>query len=277
MKTYKYLGKISSECFFKDLTLRFCQPIAFNDPFELQPEFHITNEDRFEDNFKCNFSLSPHTSYIENYEITNRTAEAQVPKVDSKTILSQVSESIGILCLTQAETLLPANLLMWAHYSESHQGCSIELKTESDFVNSANGVHYRSRRPIIDSKIFFENETVSISDLYFKSIEWSYENEIRITKNLSDCIALEHTDQLGHRIFVSKVPIEVIECVYVGCNASPKLKEAAIQFHKDTGIKVKFLSIHDEEYKLIPHAAFGDSYSESLEVNRKLIFERETI
>lgn len=277
MKTYKYLGNVSAECFFKDQTIRFSQPKVFNDPFELQPEFHVFDEEFIEGEERlCKFVIHGHHSSYGKYLLTNHTAETQSRKLDGKNIFSQLNEKIGILCLTQAETIMPANFLMWAHYAESHQGIVIEFKPDSEFIKNSSPVHYVPRRPIIDAKLLYENEYVAIEDLYFKSDIWSYENEIRITKALSECHKLEDTkDVFGNEIYVSEIPLDSIKCIYLGCNSSVSIKSAAIKLHQSSGTNIAFLKVHDEEYKLIPYTNLGGTWSDIYKISEQLLFDRE--
>ncbi|WP_299983339.1 DUF2971 domain-containing protein [Desulfobacula sp.] len=278
MKTYKYLGRNAAECFLKDQTLRITQPKALNDPFELQPEFIVNDETLLEGmEFSCKFVLNENVSSYEKYLIKGNSLAARTKKLDNRKLISRLSEQIGILCLTRADTLLPVNLLMWAHYAESHQGIVVELKTNCDFIKSGKEVHYVPRRPIIDAKIFLENETVSIDDLYFKSDEWFYENELRLTKILSDCTETGKKDSLGYYVYLCGVPIDSIECIYIGCNASESLKTASLRLHQNVGIKVMYLRAHDEEYKLVPYASHGLNYPDVFGLSEQLLYERKKI
>ncbi|MEH8173594.1 hypothetical protein, partial [Aeromonas veronii] len=95
-------GTVSAECFLKDQTIRFSQPKAFNDPFELQPEFHVLDEGFIEGEARpCQFVIHGCQSSYENYLLANHTAQTQARKLDGKSIFSQLNEKIGILCLTQ--------------------------------------------------------------------------------------------------------------------------------------------------------------------------------
>ena len=276
MKSYKYLGKVSSEHFLKNLTIRFSQPGAFNDPFELQPEFHVTDEYLSEgEEHPCTFVIHAHHSSYKKHLLNDHPKETQLKKLDGKKIYLQLNEQIGILCLTQENTLMPANFLMWAHYAESHQGVVIEFKPESGFIQQSSPVHYLPRRPIIDARLLYENKYVAIEDLYFKSDIWSYENEIRITKWLSECRNLNIKDPLGNDIYVSDVPLESIKCIYLGCNSSQKMKSAAFELYNSSGVNVVFLKAHDEEYKLIPSTNLGGTWSDIYTTNEQLLFDRE--
>lgn len=276
MKTYKYLGKVASECFLKEQTIRISQPKAFNDPFELQPEFHVTDT-----NFKqgevrpCKFVTHGHESLFEKYILTKSSNETQLEKLNGDKIFQQLNESIGFLCLTQADTLIPSNFLMWSHYAESHQGIVIEFEPQSEYILKSRPVHYYPRRPIIDFKLLSENEYVAIDDLYFKSDVWAYENEIRITKSLSECKNIGAKDAMNNDIYVSDIPLGSIKCIYLGCNSSDELKSLAYKMEKSLGINIVFLRVHNEEYKLIPYTCLGGTYSEILGINKQILFNRE--
>ncbi|MHB9703877.1 DUF2971 domain-containing protein [Alcaligenes aquatilis] len=278
MKTYKYLGKLSAKNFLADQTIRFSQPAAFNDPFELQPEFHVTDESLIEDEeLTCKFVIHGHHSSYEKYMLTNKHIKTQSRKLDGKNIFSQLNDKVGILCLTQAETLMPANPLMWAHYAESHQGLVIEFKSDCEFIKESSPVHYLPRRPVIDAKLLYENEYVAIGDLYFKSDAWAYEKEIRITKALSKCKRLSTKDYSDNDIYVSEVPLDAIKCIYLGCNSCDDLKKLAIQLYQSSGTNVVFLKVHDEEYKLIPYTNLGGTLSDVYQTNEELLFDRDKI
>lgn len=279
VKTYKYLGVRAAECYLTDQSVRFSQPKAFNDPFEMQPEFWVTNSDFNEpEEFSCNFILTGHKTSYEKYLIHDQQPANSPHKIDNNKLIGEFNKKIGILCLTQANKLLPANILMWAHYCESHRGIVIEFKKNHTFLASSTSVHYVARRPIIDSKLLSDNEHIAIGDLYFKSDDWAYENELRITKRLEDCKKLDGAkDPLGNPIYTSQIPEDSVNCIYLGCNASSEIKQKAIDFHHKTGIKVMFLRVHNEEFKLIPYTFLGGEYSEMMQLQEKLLFCREEI
>lgn len=277
MKTFKYLGKVSAENFLSRFTIRFSQPKSFNDPFELLPEFYVSNSSKAEIVENSKFVLNGAESVVERYLMSNEAVAAGLSVNRGTVKMSGFNDQVGILCLTQAKTLLPANFLMWAHYSESHQGIAIEFKKGHQFISTAKNVHYQNKRPIIDSRIFDENEYIAIDDLYFKSDDWGYENEVRIAKRLDTLKALDAKDVFGYQIFVESVPVNSIEWIYLGCNASDALKSAAIKAHKEKGVKVMFLKVHDQEYKLVPYTQLGGDLSEAYSLSEQLIFDRTKI
>jgi hypothetical protein len=117
-----------------------------------------------------------------------------------------VSENIGILSLTED----PKNLLMWAHYADSHQGGVVEFDSshpfftarhfDEGFTSILKKVKYRRRRPILPIlhfkkyKIFYNDylggwlALLNTADpLFFtKGLEWRYEREWRLIRQLRE-------------------------------------------------------------------------------------------
>ncbi|WP_429207143.1 DUF2971 domain-containing protein [Aeromonas veronii] len=254
MNVFKYLGRAASEFFLSDMTLRFSQPKALNDPFELRPEFYCEPFDlKGRTQFKTRFVLKGHSSVVKNYIVKQDNFSAKSLAVDTRYQVEQLNSLLGVLCLTRDSRSTPKNLLMWAHYSESHSGIVVKFKSDCEFVSNAHEVHYVKSRPLISAKIFYDHECISIGDMYFKSDAWSYEKEIRASVRLEDCINTGHKDVFGYDIYVSAIDVSAIECVYIGVNASKELKTRASEFHKKTGVDVIYLTVSSEGFILIPY------------------------
>jgi hypothetical protein len=278
MKTYKYLGEKSALCFLTKQSIRFSQPKAFNDPFEMQPEFWVLNRDLMNKTQNpCQFVIHGHQKLSDKYLIKDLGAVEKLATVDTRKLVSDFNDAIAILCLTKADTLLPNNLLMWAHYAESHRGIVIEFN-ESDFASKAVEIKYSPNRPVIDASLLYENEYIAIEDLYYKHSCWSYEYEHRITCKLDECEQIpDIKDPLGNDIYIKSVPIESIRCIYIGCNASKEIKKLAFEIHKECGVHFMFLKVHKEEYKLIPYTSFGPSLSDVRMLTEEILFKRDKI
>lgn len=278
MKTYKYLGEKSALCFLTKQSIRFSQPKAFNDPFEMQPEFWVTNQKLMgATTTPCKFVINGHQKLSEHYLIKDPGNVKKLGAVDTRKLVSDFNDIISILCLTKADTLIPNNLLMWAHYAESHRGIVIEFN-DSDFTSKAAKVKYSPQRPVIDASLLFENEYIAIEDLYYKHNCWSYENEHRITCKIDECEQIpDIKDPLGNDIYVKNIPIESIRCIYIGCNASEEIKMLTFELNKKYGIHFMFLRVHEEEFKLIPYTYFGPSFSEIRSITEKLLLNRDKI
>jgi hypothetical protein len=203
-------------------------------------------------------------------------SQVQVKKIDGRGLIKQLSEQIGITCLTSDDTLIPSNALMWSHYAESHRGSVIEFNPSSEFLEDAAPVQYSKTRPIIDARLLTEIKIIPLSDLYFKSEVWEYENETRIAKHLTSCEKLDKTDALGNQIYVHSIPPEAVKCIYIGCNASDEIRNLAIMLNEKNKTKVIFLRPHDEEYRLIPYASFGLPFWDIMSINQRIYSNRKT-
>ncbi|MGL6576286.1 DUF2971 domain-containing protein [Aeromonas hydrophila] len=233
----------------------------------MSPEFYSEESDidgiR---NFKVECFLSGCKSVVKDYIVPSDNFSKISLAVDVKYQVEQFNESIGVLCLTRDSHLAPKNSLMWAHYGESHSGIALKFNRDCQFVTDALPVNYVKSRPIINAKIFYDNAHVSIGDWFFKSSSWSYENEIRFTRHLDNCINTGLIDSFGHCIYVRKIEPEMLECVYVGANASADLRALALDFHSRTGVDVIYLGAGTKQYSLIPYSFNSrKSYSEIMD------------
>lgn len=168
MPIYKYVSAERIDI-LKNGYIRFTQPGAFNDPFEMNPYFvGVASEEAIGDFIKTE-SLSDEN--IERYLEEGWTAECQKHGViipfsfvrnlmkreadkfkpimndwikqfmimkrpdfrsfATNTILGGINKAFGILCLTEK----PDNLVMWGHYSRKHSGFVIEFDEGHNFFN----------------------------------------------------------------------------------------------------------------------------------------------
>jgi hypothetical protein len=158
----------------------------------------------------------------------------------SRAILEMLARGVGVLSLTEKRD----NLLMWAHYAESHEGFAIGFRTAHPFFSRPDaklgGVHdirkirYSSKRP---GRKFFSQ--LQLADTYFvKSRQWEYEQEWRMYTVLprEDSMpvlvnmlhAIIDTETLGSlppcpvRLF--EFPSDFVREIIIGCRASEKIR-----------------------------------------------------
>jgi hypothetical protein len=169
----------------------------------------------------------------------------------------------GILSLTRT----PANPLMWAHYAAGHIGMVVGFdaviagftdETANLIPAQFGGVIYVSRRPIAP---FIGNYSVPLNVggthhfamehyeklqriFLHKSIHWSYEEEVRVVKSLSDQSGNGGTTPSGSfkidwandtRYHMYSLPVGAIKEIYFGLNsdheASDEIYSYAMQHH----------------------------------------------
>lgn len=246
---YKYLPP-SRINVLKDLEIRFTQAASLNDPFE---------------SIKC-YSLPIGLSILGNFG----TTEMEI--IDArKKIESFLDNSFGILSLSRFHK----SLLMWSHYADSHRGFVIGFKPKSDFIirpmnsvqSSPFDVIYSNSRPVID------RSWDDLVKVYFgtKSIEWAYEEEVRVLAKFSDKKRTKNDlDDFGNEVHLFDVPIESIGSIYIGADASEELRNTIKELIASRGANIPIfeMGIDFTEYRLtshrVPLAAAGVPYPHEL-------------
>ncbi|MGL5257164.1 MAG: DUF2971 domain-containing protein [Proteocatella sp.] len=124
------------------------------------------------------------------------------------------------------------NLLMWAHYANAHKGVVIEFDETNEFfrgndiINEAKEVTYLKNVPMLDIYNYKFKDF-----LYYKSEDWKYENEVRLTKfclnNTTNSEPIEWMKQNAENSYDVKdvqgsqlvdIPPGLITGVYLGAN-----------------------------------------------------------
>ena len=209
MSLYKYvkfenLGRILSG------SIRFTQPGAFNDPFEMVPELYVP-EGPGSEKLNIQFSvMAPRREppvgtlgddFVSDY-LSDRT---------SRRILKSLNQTTGILCLSRNRS----SLLMWSHYADGYSGAIVEFDETHEFFSGYFDMEYSKHRPKTDIASYTDgNEPIPIAELCVKSKEWEYEKEVRVVRNLTDCTCVGTTN--GFSVYVMDVPLDCIKSVILG-------------------------------------------------------------
>lgn len=238
MKLFKYLSSQRIDL-LTNCRIRYTQPGAFNDPFEVKPHIeNITDDNSAEQ--KVDEILSEVVR--KTYERFPKETRASIPfdvilgiatqyresrRGQFGSILSQFTpmlrqlmnekfnELLGILSLTEK----PDNLLMWSHYAESHTGFVIgfdsahkyfdERKSPKDEFRHLRKVEYREART---SAPLTAMDGIDV--FLVKSRDWEYEQEWRIMRPLED--AVETIDRELFPICLFEFPPDAMTDVILG-------------------------------------------------------------
>ena len=242
MPLYKY---VNFENLLKilDGSIRFTQPGAFNDPFEMVPELHVP-ESFGSKEISINFSLmaSRRKSSMNELEVDFESDHCN--DVNSRKILSSLNQSIGVLCLSRNGS----SLLMWSHYADSYSGAIIEVDESHEFFDGIIEVEYRKHRPKKDITSYVENKNpVPIAELCVKPKDWEYEAEVRVIRNLLDCNCVG--DNQGYPVFVMDFPMECIKSVILGERMSVDAQQKVWKKIEDTNISLYLDAISNWGYE----------------------------
>lgn len=167
-----------------DSEIFFAPASSFNDPFELCPPFSFdaTPEQwraealiqitRVEPHLKGSAlekKVSDYAAFMGNPE-ARKKFEVDMALASAQTHTSQV----GVCCLTRQ----PDNLLVWAHYADSHAGVCLEFDSSCPFIEDAQEVVYSAERAPVN--IITDNEKQQTDKMLLtKSDHWAYEGEWR--------------------------------------------------------------------------------------------------
>ena len=225
MILHKYTKAQHGLSYLREGFLRFSPISEFNDPFEMRP---------------CIDSLGTPAQVEETIqEIMDELGEsslevkaALIHQAETETLpllrvrAHQDLSTLGILSLVKD---CPHDLLMWAHYADSHQGCVLEFDGSHEWFKTKHGrnphdllgvpreVRYLPTRPQVSLL------GLGRDDLLVKAECWQYEHEWRILLNLRDCTTQTHEGREVTGLF--PVPLEALTNVYLGVNVDPQTRD----------------------------------------------------
>lgn len=288
LKLYKYLPPERIDVLSNGL-IRFTQPVLFNDPFEMSPfiaaiatqeeitqMFHSQHEGHVRDEFMKLNRRARRKKKFENFQKLYPKAEL-LPEVietasgkgleKAKEQLSEaMTKDLGILCLTTKFD----NLLMWAHYAQSHEGMVIEFDGDSNFfrqvfTKSQNSdvideelskdygylkeVQYNKSRPAI-----IISHVNSFDPFLIKGEEWSYEEEWRMLMPTATAQKIT-TDKKGEDVYLYEIPRAAITKVILGCRAGDELLNSVRQIKEAneelTHLQIERMALDEKDFRLI--------------------------
>jgi hypothetical protein len=239
---YKYFG-IKGLKRILSSGLRFTQPGAFNDPFELLPEL-VVHKDYLNTETGISFDLLAERRIPLVGEIEVVGDGCVCNDFTSRNIVKELNKSIGILCLSKSKD----SLLMWSHYAEQYTGLVIEFDGNHDFFHGKIDIEYRSDRRKVDFNSYF-SEPVPLAEMCAKPKDWEYEKEVRLARQLSDCLDTKLIDNRGFSIFVNKIPEECIRNVTLGERSSIEDQREIYSLIKNTDIGLDIAAIGNNGYQ----------------------------
>lgn len=157
----------------------FSNPQEFNDPFDCDINMRIRHSTQgqiqtyFEDHLK-NLFQNWELEKINAKNITRQKFEMLINKAAKRVIQRK-----GLACFMSSCD----NLLMWAHYADSHKGVCLkfDILEDTTFFSPANKVIYSKDYPEFD---YLTDKNDFVNQMFFtKSEEWTYEGEVRVLKD----------------------------------------------------------------------------------------------
>lgn len=259
-----------------DGAIRFTQPGALNDPFEVAAPFDLG-----QDNLALARSGEDGIAQVAAmfYERQNRfpttqiVAEAKLAAsravpviaaqldevmehqatVTARIIAAEANKVLGILSLTENAT----NDLMWSHYADSYKGMVVEFDTSNEFFSCPTGTHpdiglpTKVRYPPQRAKVNLSGDAEqSLVALFFsKAPTWAYEAEWRIIRKLADAAKVDKFTPYDIHLF--RLPAKAIRSLIVGhrmARADFERVKAAKSAHPH--IQLKRVEVHEGDFSL---------------------------
>jgi hypothetical protein len=242
---FKYVGPDRIDIIEK-LLIRFSPPSRFNDPFESRspidglqdPKVLGAATDKADGRLYRTYVLQcaedgTKPMGFDQFQKKQQNMPRLMEKLlhhDADIFLDRVSrkgqkfwdDKLGILSLAVNGN----DLLMWAHYADSHRGVLIEFDVKHPFFRQPTAfekmelgaivpVQYSDERPR-----YLLGEPVSPQSFCIKSKEWEREQEWRIFQLLEDCA--ETLRLPSDTIHLFKLPPKAIKRIIAGCNMQPE-------------------------------------------------------
>lgn len=283
---YKYASAETAKKILENRTVKWSSPRLFNDPFDMQFRLHFSFEraefkqavmrkikerltDRASDRMTSTTaplpfaldllrSIAPPMSGEEVEAKFENAVAMGIDKMMKEGLAAlhektkDVSRKLMVFCVSEIHD----NLLMWAHYTDMHEGAVIKFKCipEHDTaLCAAFQVKYQDEMPRLDSLddlvavIFGEKEPQRDTFkriAYTKSSEWAYEKEWR-------CIAYLR-DPDGHDFELITVAPQEIDALYLGCRMRDSHKKDLMALLVDdfSNVAVFVAKKNDKMFKL---------------------------
>jgi hypothetical protein len=182
----------------------------------------FSSPENFNDPFDCNIHLidfEPNDEQIKmiiNEKVAGnrkkRREEIKKNKQNAYRIRNQfaeqsdeITQKSGICCFSEKND----NILLWAHYGDSHKGVCLKFSSEiSEIGTMTRMVEYKDS---LKRASFFNEQGKSILHLFFtKAADWKYENENRIVRMLENGKTEFKIEYLTEIIFGCKTHKSVI-------------------------------------------------------------------
>ena len=224
-------------------SIRFTQPSAFNDPFELLPEV-VFPVDAAERQLSFSFDVRAQRRQSPPGALDEVPDGYQASDALSRDIVLHLNSLIGILCLSRVND----SLLMWSHYADQYAGAVVEFDGSHEFFDGQIDIEYRPLRPMRDVGAYTSTQgPIPIAELCAKSEHWQYEHEVRVIRSLSDC-EKRGIGQRGFPVYLQQLPPECIKSVTLGERTPVAAQRAIYSAVKDTRIALALAAVEHRGY-----------------------------
>ena len=192
----------------------FSNPEGFNDPYDCNLTIDSTNTLEEIHNHLKEKAINQKLNFTDTEILAKAKYWFQNPNELSDYLRTNQKEELkrkGIACFSRSDSIL----LMWSHYADSHMGTCLtfDMTKDHNFFSLPFLVDYPQEYPRIN---FIREKSSRVRYKHIiatKSIDWKYEEEVRILKDTRD-----HGQSRGNIKFNKESLIEI----KFGLRSSPK-------------------------------------------------------
>lgn len=246
MRLFKYFSSERVVDLQKSL-IRFSQPEVFNDPFEFLPHVTaISSDEALQKTIEQAISAGCSEEYErliglgvnmdlskdEFKNVMSPMLRGKLAPIDDvlkgmtpyalKHMYDHLNKNVGVLCLSEKNN----DILMWAHYAESHKGFVVEFDSGSEFFDQTLSAQDNLRK-LLKVEYSEKRPSLTISDItevelfLAKSKHWEYEKEWRMVMPLKEaCEVISHS---AGDIYLFEYPRQAIRSIVFGARMQEEL------------------------------------------------------
>jgi Protein of unknown function (DUF2971) len=215
-RLFRYFPSKASD-FFAAKKLWFSALRDYNDPFDALPRFDAMLESQKQREIMKAYAFLPpgvpcdYKSFKREMDPGASDPYSDAPEAVANKYRELVSYFIRVVCFSEKSD----DLLMWAHYAESHKGFVVEFHPRHRlFADDEFGpVDYQDQRPQVEDRHQGEEELGRM--LFRKSrVDWGYEEEWRFVKSVNTLLLGKRRD--GREKHYLDFPPDLVKAVYFG-------------------------------------------------------------
>jgi hypothetical protein len=240
-RLYKYVSIVGLKRMING-SVRFTQPGAFNDPFELLPEL-VTHKDTVERQVSLSFDVYADRRTPPVGDVLEVGEDFVCSDLTSRNIVRELDKIVGIFCVSEASD----SILMWSHYADQYTGAVVGFDADHEFFQRQFSMEYLKSRPRKDYSSYLASP-VPLSELCAKSDHWAYEREVRIIRLLGDCKDTRKTDVRNFSIFTQKLPDDCMKTITFGERTSIRDQRDIYALVKNTQIGLALSAVDNTGY-----------------------------
>ena len=260
---YKYLSVNGGIASLKKCTVQYTLASMLNDPFECKPQdiFPIDKEDKIQKAWAATVDEKAWEDYWrEEFGFKSLTPNLEAFRTASPVDVARNIEKIAKMILERERKVLPSHfyiacfsevhdsILMWTHYTDTHQGIVVGYRTDAPFLNCLEQVRYQKTRPCIPfGKGFAQHPKWNHLLATTKHYDWAYEKEWR-------CIFGKQPikgDKLPSHLWITLEPCYV-SAIFLGLQTEAPLRNVCKAFvHQHPWCRLYQARMDEKEYKIV--------------------------